>query len=103
MSTLTIPHSILAEFGQPDFWAVTVIDASSPDVEHWRTLGYTGALRNLENAIKAEGKDIHSGEWRIYELQAGDVEAIIDAMRENGLDEDLADVKIVLAVARGVA
>jgi hypothetical protein len=99
MSEFVIPNSILAEFGQPEFWAVTLVDTTVDEVEHWRTLGYTGALRHLENVIKGAGKDIHSGEWRIYEVDPADVPSAFPGEAEG----DLAGIKVVLAVARGVS
>ena len=98
--TLTLPDHILAEFGQPEFWAVTVVDTLSEEVPHWRTLGYTGALRHLENVIKGAGKDIHSGEWRIYEVDPADVPSAFPGEAEG---EDFTGVRVVVAVARGVS
>jgi hypothetical protein len=91
--TYEFPPTIVAEFGQPDAWALTVVDITSPEVPHWRTLGYTGALRQLEVTLANAGKDIHSGEWRVYEFTSD--EALIDEV-------DPANVRVVLAVARGV-
>jgi len=100
--TLTLPDHILAEFGQPEFWAVTVVDTLSEEVPHWRTLGYTSVLRLLENAVAGAGKDIHSGEWRVYELRGSDLESVVAAMPD-AEGEDFTGVRVVVAVARGVS
>jgi len=100
MSEFQIPESVIAEFGQPQHWAVCLVDTTVPEVEHWRTLAYTGVLRALENNIRDAGGDIHSGEWRIYELDEAAAARAVAAF-PNG-EDDLEGLKVALAVARGV-
>jgi len=88
--TVEIPESIIEDFGIPDAWAVCTITVPESNDLHWRTMGYTSVLRSLESQLREKGKDVLSGEWRVYEFD-------YDLM---GIEHD--EVRCVVVVARDV-
>lgn len=101
MTEIQIPNTVVDSFGEPEAWAVTIIDTANPEVTNWRAVGYTGALRHLEAEISKKGKDPRSGEWRLFEFDDENCDLLacgfVDAE-----DTDLTGLRVVMVVAKGL-